>query len=289
MPARKLHPGIDQTGGVPYVIRHTMDGREIKILVPQNIDQARIASTIAQSGDVPVEDRLMDLYAKLWPKIGALLTTNAGFSAPLLCRETGAYQDAQVRLIVVGQQTRSWLPKAQWSEEQFSSKAKVLETIINLMEAYDKYLVTDREKGRGFFRAARQIQRAIDPGSGDNIAFLWRNLFICDQNGREPAEEYHEKLRELSPLATELKILRPHVVVFMTGQRFDFTLKSALGQDAIAPCSPKIDARHLAKVAIPGSSAIGLRIPHPRNPRQAIWVKEAIKLIQRELPARFDR
>ncbi|KAB2916111.1 MAG: hypothetical protein F9K30_18810 [Dechloromonas sp.] len=274
---------------MPYVIRHTTDGREIKILVPQNIGQARIASTIAQSGDVPVDDRLMDLYARLWPKIGALLKTNAGFSAPLLCRETGAYRDAQVRLIVVGQQTRSWLQKGPWREDLFSSKGNALNAIQTLMREYADFLVMDREKGRGFFRAARQIQRAIDPGSGDNIAFLWRNLFICDQNGREPAEEYHEKLRELSPLATELKILRPHVVVFMTGQRFDYTLKAALGQDAIAPCSPKIDARHLAWVAIPGSSAIGLRIPHPRNPRQAIWVKEAIKLIQRELPAGFDR
>ncbi len=186
MPARKLHPGIDQTGGVPYVIRHTTDGREIRILVPQNIDQARIASTIAQSGDVPVDDRLMDLYARLWPKIGALLKTNAGFSAPLLCRETGAYRDAQVRLIVVGQQTRSWLQKGPWREDLFSSKANALNAIQTLMREYADFLVMDREKGRGFFRAARQIQRAIDPGSGDNIAFLWRNLFICDQNGREP-------------------------------------------------------------------------------------------------------
>lgn len=285
MTTRKLHPGIDQTGGVPYVILRTTDGRTIKRLVPQNADQARIASTIGHSGEVQPNERLFELYAKQWPKFGALLATNAGFSAPLLCCETSAYRKAEVRLVVVGQQTRFWLQDIQWSEKDFSSKARAHEAIRTLMCKYAEFLETDREKNRGFFRAARQIQRAIDPASGSQDTFLWRNLFICDQGGREPAEEYHDRLRDLSPLAVELRILRPNVVVFMTGQRFDFTLRAALGQDAIAPCSPKIDVRYLARVAIPGSSAIGFRIPHPRNPRQAIWVKEAIKLIKRGLPS----
>lgn len=248
--------------------------------------QANTVATVGQNGDASRNDRLFELYAKRWPRFGTLLPTDAGFSLPLLCGETRAYESARVRLVVVGQQTRHWLRElGQWNEACFSSEASAHESIRSLMREYTAYLATDRDKGRGFFRAARQIQRAIDPSVGPGNAFHWRNLFVCDQSGREPADEHHDRLRQLSPLVAELEILRPDVVVFMTGQRFDFTLRAILGQAAISALSPKEDDRYLARVTIPRSTAIGLRIPHPRNPGQAIWVHEAIKWVMRELPA----
>ena len=262
------------------------------MLVPQNAAQARRAASVGQSGEASPDTQLFELYCKHWPEFGALLPTGAGFSVPLLCGVTSAYLRSPVRLVVVGQQTRHWLREPElmgpWSKAHFFPRTDAPKVIQKLMLLYALFLASGLDKGRGFFRAARQIQRAVDLSSGTGDAFLWRNLFICDQNGREPAEEYHDRLRKLSPLAAELRILHPHVVVFMTGQRFDFTLRAALGQDALSAYSAKYEERYLARVTIPQSSAIGLRIPHPRNPRHATWVREAIKVIECELKARLD-
>lgn len=273
------------------MIQHTSDGRKIKILVPQNTVQAKIAAAVGQSGETSTNDRLFKLYIQHWPKFSTLLPTDAGFSVPILCSETNAYVSSKVRLLVVGQQTRHWLRESMgsWSEDHFSSKARAHEAIRSMMLQYAAFLATDREKNRGFFRAARQIQHTINPASEAEDAFLWRNLFICDQDGREPAKNFHDRLRQLSPLDAELRILRPDVVVFMTGQRFDFTLKAALGQHAISAYSPAVDAKYLARVAIPHSSAIGFRIPHPRNPKHTIWIQEVIKAIERDLKVRTTR
>jgi hypothetical protein len=147
------------------------------------------------------------------------------------------------------------------------------------MRQYQDFVGGLKGKGGSFLRAARKIQSAINPGSTTCDKFLWRNLFLCDQSGREPVEKHHDQLRKVSMLKEELMIFRPDVVLFMTGPRFDYTLKAVLGKDVLSAYENGIPITDIARVEIPGTKALGLRIHHPRNPRHAHWVSKAISII----------
>lgn len=53
-PSRKPQPTPRRINGVPYVERRLNNGRIIKILVPQNAEQARKAAAIGSSGQSPL-------------------------------------------------------------------------------------------------------------------------------------------------------------------------------------------------------------------------------------------
>lgn len=128
-------------------------------------------------------------------------------SNPLLAAVPEGYERSQTRLLVVGKETHGWW--GHWDEGKDRDEVAVLRA---------KY--SSFERGRNhhspFFQAASALQRYLNPDS-DPFAFIWLNLFICDQSKRLPKEPAAEQTRNISLLREEIAILRPDAVVFFYG------------------------------------------------------------------------
>ena len=102
------------------------------------------------------------------------------------------------------------------------------ETIPNRID-WLRYQYADFGRGRDargrkhnspFFQAASTLQKLLNPDQ-DPFGFMWLNLFVCDQADHLPAADICERLRGVSFLRDEVRILKPHAVVFFTGSGRD--------------------------------------------------------------------
>jgi hypothetical protein len=219
--------------------------------------------------------RLRELYSALWPRAADVLRY-ADFSLPFLGAFTDGYVASRQRLLVVGQQTRGWshLGQGGWGEHGANP-----ELIPTLMEFYSSYLSGPAKKRGWFLGAAKTFQGALNP-AGPEYGFAWRNLFIVDEAGRKPREQHHAAIRSITPLQEEIDILRPEVVVFMTGHIYDFTLKHYFGPSSLERYDSQLNPDHLLRVRLPWKDMLGLRIPHPRVPQTHHMVDKVAALLR---------
>ncbi|MEO5721012.1 MAG: hypothetical protein ABIR71_06030 [Chthoniobacterales bacterium] len=162
------------------------------------------------------DEKLKALYDAEWDNLAAAIPTDVGMSGPLLVKVPASYEECEIKLAVVGQETHGWAP---WDGGHDRAQ------IDALRQQYEDFeRGKHRKKISPFFEAAYILQDGLNPG-GDRYGFAWLNLFCSDQEQRQPAVTLHDQLRDASLLADEIAILEPEAVVFFTGPNYDYTIK----------------------------------------------------------------
>jgi hypothetical protein len=211
------------------------------------------------------QQRLTETYRKRWPALieglGAF-STRRKISRPFLMNlDAHEYAAAQVKLMVVGQQTYGW-------GEDIPRKALATDGIDRLLGLYDDFGL-GKDYGRSpFWAAAHSTYRALNPDAPEN-GFLWNNVLKLDEGGERPDADVEAlQAKVFNVLADELDIAQPHAVVFFTGPTYDGALEAALPGIAFEKVRG-YDQRELAQVRHPKLPPAGFRTYHPGYLRRA--------------------
>lgn len=171
-------------------------------------------------------------------------------------------------VMIVGMETKGW-------NGAFSNiHSEDLGTYINLsMERYQKYL-EKKPKRSGFEQFHRQVAKRL---SCERNQIGWGNLLAVSYKQATPVRcSAFEAIQELSSslLRKQIEIIRPKVIIFVCGWRYDRYLKHCLG-DLISD----------SKVHTPKAlwqfnvgDTLCFRTSHPRYLSGSRYRKEALSL-----------
>jgi hypothetical protein len=202
-----------------------------------------------------IQPLLDALYQDTWVKLNATLPKDRLISCPLFIRVPDAYEAARFKLVVIGRETHGW--KCHLGDPAYEI------TPEELIEHYRKFNLGENYVESPFWWAAHQLQRNLEPAVPP-FGFVWSNLFICDQNQTTPEDDIADKLRELSVLKEELKILQPDAVVFFTGwTSYDYTIKKIFPGVLLIPVDGG-DGKLLSQLSHPSLPVHSYRTYHPK-------------------------
>ena len=158
--------------------------------------------------------RLQKIYEERWDALLCNAKDNDA-TYPLLLKVSLEYEQADVRVMVVGQETDGW---GGILEEKKNN-------ILNLQNSYFKYLYTSKEKNRRPFwnrKNFKYYKEEITKRLADKkVSFLWNNVSKIGKNGSGKPTEKIAKLEEkyFDVFEAELQILEPNIIIFTSGDR----------------------------------------------------------------------
>lgn len=222
-----------------------------------------------------INDELKDLYEKHWSKlIEEAQSREIKSSCPLLIKVDSEYENADIKIMIVGQETDGWFKLG-------SEKTKLFEVI---RKRYYEYFYQPRDgKGRflnrkpywnkrpfwnqkNFLFFETQLTKYFEGETKDRkVAFLWNNISKIGKVGRgKPGKEITKLEREcFNVIAEEFEILKPDVVIFTTGKR-DLHIKHHFGSKS--EFIPIDTANLIAEVKLEEFPEIcAIRVPHPNR------------------------
>jgi len=191
---------------------------------------------------------LKALYAESLPALGC--NADQGLSNPLFIAVPASFEQAALRLVIVGQQTCTWHgPLGGAGVEQ-------------LLACYHHFDLARRGPHSPFWGHAHRLQQLLAPAVPPR-GFVWANLVPCDQNKGRPKPDVLDKLLRLNLLRRELDILRPHAVVFFTGPQYDGIMQRMF-PNVRFEAEEGFGQRLLSRVTHPGLPSASFRTHHPK-------------------------
>jgi len=166
---------------------------------------------------------------------------NLGLSVPLIPRLSVKYFEN--RVIVLGQETNTWYRKTNDDLNKVFLANKDNISSICLVDRYDSFIINHVSKYPGKFWEFNKMlyKENIIKGKmieNDNISHCWLNLFLVEACKNKKSKEgcptkdrkLANKIMELQGnLLTEiLKILKPNIIISLTGHSLDNYLKKYL-------------------------------------------------------------
>ncbi len=157
---------------------------------------------------------LEDLYRVRWNDL-IEHSGNINAAYPLLIKVNADYQSADLRVMIVGQETDGWIG-------QLHSNDK---SVAEIQEEYFKYLYSNKDKirrpfwNRKNFRYYREQLSKRYPNK--KIELIWNNVHKIGKTSRgKPTAGIMElEKRYFQVFGSELDILSPDIIIFLTGDR----------------------------------------------------------------------
>lgn len=193
--------------------------------------------------------QLRQAYAEAVPTLERISATHEGVSGPLLISVPSGYERAEVRLMIVGQQTNGW--------------PSITVGLGELLRTYRDFDLGRSYTASPFWQASHQLFGGVNP-EGPERAFLWSNLVRVDQHCERPKPEIEEAVSKLGLLSVELQLLKPDAVVFFTGPHYDERLCRTFAGIAYRELAPDVD-----RLEHPDLPVKSFRTYHPRYLWQA--------------------
>lgn len=200
-------------------------------------------------------------------------------SAPLLVYPHDRWTTAKLKVLMVGQETLTWaydpheLGTPREPIKTYRDFTETEDAVGAMQELYRWYSLGRRypKMNSAFWRGFRAFDAALNP-TPDSA--LWTNLFKVNVSGsvvancnRAEIAKIHKAQQGL--LRHEIDTLKPDVLVFFTGPRYDAALKAELGDvtfhpvEGLATHAEPHPAAHLARLEGPGLPTRTLRSYHP--------------------------
>jgi hypothetical protein len=165
---------------------------------------------------------------------------------PLLLKiaDEDSFRDADIRLMIYGQETNSW-------GEQFNPN------INSTIEIYDEFFNSDYcfTYGGQFWNGISRFLSLLQKKYPDKtIRFVWNDIVKIGKYADKgfPPEYIYKVEREcFSVIKEELEIIKPNVILFLTGPNYDSVIADNFGNlnyRAIEPFS----GREISEITVDG-------------------------------------
>ena len=192
-------------------------------------------------------------------------------SAPLLISPHRKWSKCPTKLLIVGQETNGWASQPTSKDEfrletldAFVSSPTGIASMLNAYKAFD-FARTYRHRNSAFWRAFRYLEGDVNESP---CSAMWTNLFKVDVSGSvvKNCKIRHRRLLRAAQaglLAEEIRLLKPHLVIFFTGPSYDDELLDAFPDATLSPLLPSHDAREVALVHSKALPVCSIRTYHP--------------------------
>ncbi|MCE6987593.1 hypothetical protein [Dyadobacter sp. CY323] len=167
--------------------------------------------------------QLLELYKNYMQSIYSQ-TWKDNVSAPLLVHVFDEYCAMENRILFVGQETFGW--------HSMSKKPSIAELLL-MYNGFRLGKPSELRDGKSqrilsspFWNFCRttffDLNRDLDGVSKHTNGFLWTNISKFDCNSTTPSPDLQDRNKEgFELLKAEIAILKPDVVVFLTGSKYD--------------------------------------------------------------------
>jgi len=217
-----------------------------------------------------MNNQLFELYSSKWDKLCTAMLPiiekeNIKPTNPLLLyingKEEGIedYNEADIRVMVFGQETNKW------HNELLRSGA--FADIQKLIDEYDYAFNTDDMfcLNTPFWKDFKKFRILLgEKYPIKTIRYVWNNIVKIgrvDIKGCPPDYIYDVERKYFSVIKEEINIIKPNVILFLTGPNYDNKISNVFGQVTYSAFSP-LSERELAKISIPGVD-VAFRTYHP--------------------------
>lgn len=161
-----------------------------------------------------MNNALKELYSEKWNNLIAnSKETNAAY--PLLIQVSEEYENADIRVMIVGQETDGWVGQLEQNDK----------TIEKIQNAYFEYLYKNKKKNRRPFWNRKNFryykEELTKKYSPKKIACIWNNVNKIGKKSRgKPTNKIMELEKQYFDIfEKEINILAPDIVIFTTGDR----------------------------------------------------------------------
>jgi hypothetical protein len=210
-----------------------------------------------------MNSQLLTLYNSKWDNLCAAMqpiladsTLELKPTCPLLLKidNEEEFSNAEIRLMVFGQETNSWYNKFHNNQQ-------------DIIENYDKFFNEGKcwSYGGQFWNGVSRFISSLQKKYPDNkIKLVWNNVVKIgkyNEKGFPPDYIYEVEREHFSVIKEELEIIKPNIVLFFTGPNYDGIIHDSFGElekKAVAPFSE----RQISKIKIDGIN-IAFRTYHP--------------------------
>jgi hypothetical protein len=194
-------------------------------------------------------------------------------SAPLLVCPHERWTAAKVKLLIVGQETLHWrytpseVGKLGDPIENFWEFKQAQHGVSAMWDLYHWYALGRAYPNLNspFWRGFRAIESAI---GGTTDAALWTNVFKVNVNGsvlKNCGAAEVSALRQVQRglLSEEIAILKPDIVVFLSGPRYDSSIQYEFPDLEILPFRRRLPTSAVGVLRAAGLPARTVRTYHP--------------------------
>jgi hypothetical protein len=229
---------------------------------------------------------LRTLYTQFKTEVSILDDLAGRLQPPLLLYPTARWNEAGVRVLIVGQETLGWDFSTgcfDWpypAPSSFKDFMTFEDSVDAMMHAYKVFEFSRYQPDNyrsPFWRAYRQIRRNFDSEvDGLNTAVLWTNLFRMSlDEGSVVNNGTVEEIQSIQSatsglLSREIRILKPDVVLFFTGPYYNDTLYAEFSGLQLVDFSG-YDTSRTAWLQHPLLPSISLRTYHPGYLNRGNW------------------
>jgi len=215
-------------------------------------------------GKLLLNKQLLELYSSKWGELcSAILPIfeddelDMKPSNPLLLSidNEEKFNKSDIRVMVFGQETNGW------GDPEYDADIQcVLNEYNNFYHSGNCY-----SYGGQFWNGVSRFQKMFaEKYPNKKIAYVWNNIVKigkCSEKGCPPDYIYNVEKKYFSVIKDEIQILRPNVILFLTGPNYDSKIKDKLGEVASTALLP-FGERELACISIPDVD-FAFRTYHP--------------------------
>lgn len=213
-------------------------------------NDARLKKTHMEES--PRARQLASLCVERWPQLRAILGAHNDLSAPYLAWVHPDYDEAPVRLVVVGKEPNGW------GDRNEALAAAPQAAVKSLQAEYRRFRLGVDYAGRGsYWTPVHELYRRFNPGGG-RFGFVALNASKMDQAESTPSPLIRSWIIRTHLLPDEIRVLEPHVVVFHTGPSYEEWL------DGWFPGLTRTGDQWLARLRAPGLPDHSYRTYHPQ-------------------------
>lgn len=241
-----------------------------------------------------MQNELDEVYESFKTKAKAAMPVDLAdnLSAPLLLSVPERWLSSSNRILIIGQETKGWDWEGHGSFLDFLRVANSVELLLRKYVEFNFAKKDPNDHNSFFWRAYRKVRKRFDlseEGIDSNV--LWSNLIRADWEKKSVTNAPPQQQKTAwsifrGILTDEIKILKPHAVIFFTGPDYDeFLLSEFAGAKLHSFGShPEREAAWLEHSSLPPST---IRTYHPghlnRVPELQHMVDEIINEVAQRL------
>lgn len=207
---------------------------------------------------------LQSVYKEKWDlfsdKLNQILKDETKEKKPtnplLLYIDEEKYKNADIKIMIFGQETNDW-------EGDFQNNIETsIETYDDFFNSNDCYAYGG-QFWNGFNRFLTLLKNKYDKKS---ISSVWNNVIKIGNSGKNknypPDYIYNVEKEYFNVIKEEIDILKPDIILFVSGPNYDIEIKNSLVDVDFKPLSANFSERQLAKLSYKNQPNI-YRTYHP--------------------------